>query len=156
MRVIFDLDGTIANDTHRAHYLTEGSKKDWDAYYDACDGDTPHTHILIVLKALAEHGEKVEIWTGRSERVREKTIAWLNERGLDVEPPFFQTPYDVAALRMRPENDLRPDTVLKHEWLEQARERGEAPDLAFDDRDRVVEMWRAAGIPCCQVAEGKF
>ncbi len=156
MRVIFDLDGTLADDTQRAHYLTDGPKKNWEAYFDACEGDTPHTHIIQLLKALSEHGDKVEIWTGRSARVRDKTIAWLNERGIEVEPPFFQTPYEVVALRMRPEGDFRPDTILKHEWLEQARERGEAPDLAFDDRDRVVAMWRERGIPCCQVAPGEF
>ena len=155
MRIVFDLDGTLSNDEHRAHYLT-GDKKDWDAYFDACDGDMPHTHIVTVLKALSHQGHDIEIWTGRSERVRDKTIAWLAEQGITVYPPPGLATRGVETLRMRPEGDLRPDTVLKHEWLEQARERGEAPDLAFDDRDRVVEMWRAAGIPCCQVAPGKF
>lgn len=27
---------------------------------------------------------------------------------------------------------------------------------AYDDRDRVVVMWRAEGIPCFQVAPGDF
>jgi hypothetical protein len=27
---------------------------------------------------------------------------------------------------------------------------------AFDDRDRVVQMWRAAGVTCFQVAPGEF
>jgi hypothetical protein len=26
----------------------------------------------------------------------------------------------------------------------------------FEDRDRMVKMWRAAGVPCFQVAEGEF
>jgi hypothetical protein len=30
------------------------------------------------------------------------------------------------------------------------------PDLIFDDRDRVVAMWRSLGIPCFQVAKGDF
>ena len=29
-------------------------------------------------------------------------------------------------------------------------------DLAFDDRDRVVAMWREEGVPCFQVAPGDF
>jgi len=28
--------------------------------------------------------------------------------------------------------------------------------MVFDDRDQVVEMWRANGIPCFQVAPGNF
>ena len=30
------------------------------------------------------------------------------------------------------------------------------PDVVFDDRDQVVEMWRANGIPVVQTAEGDF
>jgi len=26
----------------------------------------------------------------------------------------------------------------------------------FDDRDKVVKMWRNQGLRCCQVAEGDF
>ena len=26
----------------------------------------------------------------------------------------------------------------------------------FEDRDRMVKMWRAAGVPCFQVADGEF
>ena len=145
MRVIFDLDGTLADDTHRAHYLTDGPKKDWDAYFDACDGDAPHTHIIAVLQALVHKGHIIEIWTGRSARVRDKTIAWLHWNGV---------PFDF--LNMRPEKDFRDDTLLKAKWLEDARDCGHLPDMAFEDRARVVHMWREQGIPCCQVAPGKF
>ena len=56
---------------------------------------------------------------------------------------------------MRKANDKRGDDIIKHEiaseiateWFIQA---------VFDDRNRVVEMWRKAGIRCLQVQEGNF
>src|SRR5690606_19255438 len=41
-----------------------------------------------------------------------------------------------------------PDVELKRYWLNQEYER---PDLVYDDRQRVVDMWRAEGVPCFQV-----
>jgi hypothetical protein len=56
---------------------------------------------------------------------------------------------------MRPEKDYTPDDALKHKWL---MELG-GPDkifCVFDDRQKVVDMWRSHGITCFQVAPGKF
>ena len=40
-------------------------------------------------------------------------------------------------------------------WLLSLPE-NERPTLVFDDRDRVVAVWRKHGIRCCQVAPGDF
>ena len=141
MFVVFDLDGTLANTDHRAHLVDRAlGKPDWRAFYAACDQDAAHWHIIHVLTALVEGGHRVEIWSGRSDEVRDKTEAWLSAHGLDAVP-----------IRMRREHDYTPDDVLKHTWLADGR-----PDLIFDDRSKVVAMWRAEGIPCCQVAPGDF
>jgi phosphoglycolate phosphatase-like HAD superfamily hydrolase len=141
MFVVFDLDGTLANTDHRAHFLdgTDG-KKDWRGFYAACDQDAPHWPIVHTLHALANANHRVEIWSGRSDEVRDKTEAWLREHFLNDIP-----------LRMRAEGDYTADDVLKRGWLANGK-----PDLIFDDRDKVVAMWRAQGIPCCQVAPGNF
>ena len=39
------------------------------------------------------------------------------------------------------------DELIKADWN---------PDMVFDDRNQVVDMWRANGIPCLQVAPGNF
>jgi hypothetical protein len=49
-----------------------------------------------------------------------------------------------------------PDDILKEAWL-----REQFPDknnilCVYDDRDKVVAMWRRNGIPCFQVAPGDF
>ena len=57
---------------------------------------------------------------------------------------------------MRKAGDHRADDLLKLEMLATIRARGYEPLMAFDDRTRVVNSWRAAGIPCAQVAPGDF
>jgi hypothetical protein len=141
MFIVFDLDGTLSDPSHRIHFL-EREKKDWRAFYAACGEDRPHYPIIRVLQALYLTGSDIEIWTGRSEEVREQTMTWLALEGI---------PH--VNVKMREEGDHRPDTVLKLEWLESCSSK---PRLVFEDRASVVEMWRANGIPCCQVAEGKF
>jgi hypothetical protein len=45
---------------------------------------------------------------------------------------------------------------VKQELLNAARADGHDPDVVFDDRDGVVQMWRDNGIPVVQVAKGNF
>lgn len=141
MLVIFDLDGTLALTEHRSHFLTGPGPKDWRGFYAACDQDQPCHPIIEALKALYLQGHKIEIWSGRSDEVKDKTSAWLAAQNLQHIP-----------IRTRAAGDHRPDTVLKAEWLDEGR----TPDLVFEDRDSMVAMYRARGIVCCQVAPGAF
>ena len=59
-------------------------------------------------------------------------------------------------LYMRKAGDHQDDSTLKLELLAKLRADGYEPIMAFDDRNRVVKMWRSVDIPCCQVAEGDF
>src|SRR5260221_5036763 len=65
--------------------------------------------------------------------------------------------YEPGMLMMRPENDYRPDEVLKQEFLDSMllvdRERLVA---VFDDRAKVCAMWRRNAVTCLQVAPGDF
>ena len=146
---VFDIDGTLAIGEHRLHHL-EKHPKDWDAFFDACHEDEPYKPVIHLCKLLiASHTDIVELWTGRPEKVREKTVKWLEDHGI---------PREGYRLRMRPDGIREHDSILKREWLHEAREeplRGQ-PDMIFDDRNSVVRMWRAEGVPCAQVAEGDF
>lgn len=166
MKIVFDLDGTLADNEHRQHFL-EKTPKDWDGFFEACDGDEPIHNVIAVFRALlnyhggAEH--QIEIWSGRgageNDSVRLKSITWLQhhvDRSIPSICPeiFFSSPNPV--LRMRAHDDHRRDDVLKKTWLDKAREQGSSPDLIFDDRDQVVAMWRREGVQCFQVAPGNF
>ena len=172
MRIVFDLDGTLADDSHRKHFLMI-EPKNWFAYFDACDKDLPIWAVMDTMCALNSmrnsrdgYVHSVEIWSGRSEgedlQIRAKTIEWFRTwtRGDVVIPKthaldFFTGDPDIN-LRMRAHDDHRPDYELKRGWLDRARASGQGPDLVFEDRQRCVYMWRSAGVPCFQVAEGSF
>jgi hypothetical protein len=83
--------------------------------------------------------------SGRSDECRVATEQWLLDQGLPCEP-----------LYMRAAGDHQDDDKLKIELLARMRADGYEPIMVFDDRTRVVKAWRAAGVPCAQVAEGDF
>jgi hypothetical protein len=78
-------------------------------------------------------------------RVGGKTAEWLDRHSIRY-----------TRLFMRPDGDSRPDDILKEEILDRDILPHWIPEMALDDRDRVVAMWRRRGIPCLQVAPGDF
>lgn len=143
---IFDIDGTLANPAHRLHHI-ENKPSDWPAFYAACDGDAPIPHMIdLAYHLAAETG--ILFVTGRTDDVREKTLAWLRRQ--------FGNWIGSEDLFMRKAGDYRADTVVKSELLDQIIAAGWTPIMAFEDRTSVVTMWRERGIPCCQVAQGDF
>lgn len=139
---IFDIDGTLSNAEHRMHHIKQ-EPRDWRAFFAEVGGDTPHQHIVDLCKTLATKHDIVFV-SGRSDECRFETVNWLRAQGLD------------GALYMRKAGDHTDDNHLKILLLTQIVEDGYDPIMAFDDRDRVVAAWRAAGIPCAQVAPGDF
>jgi FMN phosphatase YigB (HAD superfamily) len=144
--IVFDLDGTLALDEHRVHHL-RGEKKDWDSYFGACKGDSVCEPIRSILKAFHWGGHHtLGLWTGRSASVRELTMEWLHEQKLH---DYFD------QFRMRDADDRTDDMQLKRQWLHE-QNLTDPVTLVFEDRQRVVDMWRSEGIVCCQVAPGAF
>ena len=144
---VFDLDGTLADQTHRRPYL-DRPKPDWDGYFDACPLDAPIAPVVATYRALWQSGAELWIFSGRSERVRPQTEEWLR-RHVQRVPSHH--------LMMRAVGDYRPDDVVKAEMLDRMLPEDRARLVAvFDDRDRVVRMWRSRGVQCYQVAPGDF
>lgn len=143
---IFDIDGTIADAEHRMHYIKgERSKdKNWPAFYRECINDEPIQPTAELCRIL--HDEHyIVLFTGRDSKYRELTMAWLEEHYI---------PYD--DLFMRPEGDNRQDAIVKQELFEQSGILPEQVEGVFEDRSRVVKMWRDLGLICYQVCEGDY
>lgn len=167
--IIFDLDGTLANCEHRRHFVEPlhpknidnaemlsynaytgelvkaiGWKPDWKAFYEACDHDTLIEPVAFLWNdfevTLSCYPEEIQIWSGRSESVRDKTEQWLDKH-LFIPAGYFPT-----GLKMRPIGDNTPDDQLKERWLDEALAHGETIEFVFDDRPKVVRMWRRRGI----------
>ena len=140
---LFDIDGTLADGSHRVHHLQQ-TPKNWDGWYGEIHLDKPIRHIMELAKILRSHADLVFV-TGRSDHVRRSTREWLSDHGLGGN-----------ALFMRKFGDHRDDDIVKGELLDEVLAVGYRPIMAFDDRSRVVAMWRARGVPCAQVAPGDF
>lgn len=136
--VVWDLDGTLADDRARAHFVEveQGRKRDWRSYFDAIDEDPPIAASMEILRALHAQGVRIVFLTGRPEYTRPKTERWLEANGL--------TDYDL--LLMRPEGEFRPAGDFKVEVIASLRE-GYELVCAFEDRIDVAEALRVAGLP---------
>ena len=170
--IIFDLDGTIANvdarrkaaeqaadDYHCANISMDDSllfpltkKEWWKAWQDPGNIlrlDVPNEVVVSIRRDWKERGKVITITSARNDKNRSVTEEWLAKYGI---------PYD--ALYMRKDGDYRRDSVFKQELLDNIRKGGEdIIERVYDDRNQVVDMWRANGIECIQVVprdKGEF
>lgn len=141
---ICDIDGTIADLSHRRKWI-EDKPKNWAAFEANMHLDKPIEHTIALVKMLKEQGLTLIMCSGRGEQNRQVTEDWLKDNGIDYE-----------KLYMRKKKDYRADDIIKEELLDKIIGDGYNPTLVFDDRNRVVEMWRRRGLTCIQVAEGDF
>lgn len=134
LAVVVDIDGTVATMTSRGPHD-----------YDRVGEDEPNEAVIRVVRAMYTVGYRIILVSGRTDRVKNKTIAWLLEQ---------YVPFD--ELHMRADGDNRVDWKVKYDLFnEHIRDKYDVAG-AFDDRNQVVTLWRKMGITCFQVAEGDF
>ena len=142
--IVSDIDGTIADLAHRRRWILS-KPKNWEAFEKTIHLDTPIAETIEFLQKAAEYGVFIIYASGRGAQSRNITLDWLGSNSLPEGP-----------LYMRAKKDYRADDIIKREILEQIRGDGYEPDLVLDDRQRVVDMWRKAGVYTIQVDEGDF
>ena len=148
---IFDLDGTLALiDERRKVSEKENGKLDWDKFFDPenIKLDEPNHPVIKTAQALAEAGYKIAVLSGRSKRTQVATKLWLNKH---------HVPYHI--IKMRPTSHpwkFMDDRKLKKYWLDDLFADREKLVAVFDDRQKVVDMWREEGLTCCQVDPGQW
>jgi predicted kinase len=133
---LVDIDDTVALHGERSPY-------DWDAV----GLDLPNEPVIRLLEALDGTGLSQFVFlSGRPEKCREATEKWLSDH-VGVE---------WGRLFMRDTGDGRPDNVVKMEIFDrEIRERYNVVGV-FDNRNKVVSMWRSLGLTVFQVADGDF
>lgn len=130
---VFDLDGTLADVTHRVHHV-ERRPKDWDAFFAAAVDDPPLAVGLAMVRE-AETDCEIAYLTGRPERCRQDTLDWLSRHDLPE-----------GELVMRPERERRPARLTKPGMLARLAE-GRTVAVVVDDDDAAVKAYRDAGWP---------
>jgi hypothetical protein len=128
---VFDIDGVLADVSHRLHFL-EGRVKDWQAFFTAAVHDAPLADGVALVHEAARDCEVVYL-TGRPERCRADTVRWLGDQGLPA-----------GQLHMRPDRDHRPARRLKPRLLKQAAD-GRAVAVVVDDDLEVCDAYEASG-----------
>lgn len=143
--LICDLDGTVSLFCQKRSC---GCHLNHRSPYNAstADRDTPNRPVLQVLEAMAmTQAPEIIFMSGREAEYRPQTVAFLEKH--------FRGPHQ---LHMRKNGDRRKDSVVKSELFD-AHVRGKFNvHFVLDDRDQVVQLWRALGLTCLQVAEGSF
>jgi len=148
MWAIFDLDGTLADiEERRALAVKADGKINWGIFFNPenIKLDKPLQKTIFLLQTLRSQGLGIAILSGRGEETRAATEHWLKEAGVEWD-----------KLIMRPVQNYEPDDELKLTWLNAEFPNRDQILCVFDDRDKVVAMWRREGLLCCQVAPGDF
>ena len=150
--VIFDIDGTLADITHRVH-LAQAKK--FNEFFDAMVDDVPNKPIVALLNGILNTGSldtylQVIYCTGRPEKYRSVTQSFINDiQGYSRDCPLLMRPNKQRSV---PDYEIKQgmlDGILNHVSKENIL-------YAVDDRQQVVDMWRSNGITCLQCAVGNF
>jgi phosphoglycolate phosphatase-like HAD superfamily hydrolase len=130
---VFDVDGVLADVTHRLHHLRARPQR-WERFFTAADRDPLLVEGADRLRAaLADH--EVLYLTGRPERTRRLTERWLAKHDLPTGP-----------LIMRDDHDSRPARWMKREVLRRLSASREIVSV-LDDDPAVVAVLEADGWP---------
>lgn len=149
---ICDIDGTIADCTHRLFLLKE-KPTDWETFHFLATNDTP---ILENIQILQNHyflaGLQIYFVTARPERTRDLTEMWLRDH------VGYKYGIHHSGLFMRKDDDHRNDDIIKREIFEQYFADKEVR-YVLEDRPRVVKMYRDLGltvIDCGHLPESAY
>lgn len=143
--VLCDLDGTIADISHRLPFVRkpEGEKKDWGSFFAAIPQDTVREDVRAKIEEHRAAGRTIVFLSARPDTYQPQTVEWLSRHGLDH-----------YTLIMRPGGDKRDDTAVKQDMLDRYFRDRSAIHVILDDRPKVVRLWQSLGLPVDDVGCG--
>ncbi len=142
MKVIIDIDNTLCDSNIRFELATKPNGKiDWEAAHIPNNilMDDPFYPMIDLSKQYKQNGFEVIVLTGRPESVRGVTIEWLKK--YDIE-------YDQLIMRSWEDNFLKAPIYKKKMYETYIKE---GVFCAYDDDQRIIDMWVELGIPCFKV-----
>lgn len=147
--IICDLDGTLA--------LFGNKRNPYDA--SQCDlTDDPNLAVLNTLR-MFQLGydtdrapvdlQKIFFFSGRTDKYKEPTVRFLeNKCGFSIDGGFME-------LHMRVDGDFTADEIIKEQMYKDHVEGKYNVLFVFDDRPKVVRMWKRIGLPVFNVGSGR-
>lgn len=150
---ICDIDGTLADLSHRMYFLYDDieklipkQKKDWGGFFRASDQDRFRSDVWAMVKEASPEGNIILV-SARPEDYRNQTTTWLLTHDI-IEGLDYKT------LIMRKSGDRRDDDIVKKEILDRYFRLYKIRKV-FDDRPRVIRMWRENGLDVVDVGSGR-
>ena len=131
--VVVDMDGTIADASRREAKFLKRKRKDWPGFFRDMENDPPIQRVIDQVLELSKTHEVV-ILTGRPEKYRPQTEAWITQHRVPA-----------VEVLMRPAGDTRPDFQAKADLMRELLRRRNVV-LALDDREPVCDEYRKLGV----------
>lgn len=142
---LIDIDGVLANDTHRVQYALDRN------YYQYFNEDRMYNDTLFpqgkrMVEWLMANGWSIEYMTGRREDRREITAEWLYEQGLPIGILHMRTRAETMRLaEFKRERIEKMYEELSTELWDSAEDETEFPEIVlWDDDPEVVRVVREA------------
>ncbi|QGJ93630.1 polynucleotide kinase [Gordonia phage MelBins] len=136
--VIVDMDGTLC-DVRDALVHLYGTRKDMRRFHEATRRCPPTPKVVRWCEQAIADGHRLLLVTARKYELEQLTREWLAEHVPHLE-------FD--HMLMRGDHDDRHDDDVKRDILRIIRDdHGYDVVEAFDDRPRVIRLWRSLGIP---------
>lgn len=132
---VFDIDGTLA------HMLDLRGPFDWKKV----GVDKVDLVVAEIMSMYRTAGYAIIVMSGRDGVCEPETRQWLKDNNLEYDYLFMRAP-----------NDQRNDGIVKQELFMDKVDGNFNVHVCFDDRNRVVDRWRAMGIKCLQCEPGNF
>lgn len=142
--VLVDVDGVIADGWHRQHFLQNG-KRDWKNFFANAFGDVP-IQGSVALTHSFDPAHVVVLLTARPHNLHDATVDWVRESGHR---------WDLLIMRARSDGGLG-SPEFKRRSVKELRERGFEPQLAIDDDQRNIDMFREEGLAALYLHSGYY
>lgn len=142
--IIVDIDGTIADNSHRSGILDSTLEDKWNIFYSKCNLDIPINSVISSVKTHIESRstDYIVFLTGRPTKYRDKTLQWLKTNFKDDK--LFEK---VDGLIMRKNNDYRSSAEFKKACLDDLKvEVNYSSILAYEDELSNINMFRSEGV----------
>lgn len=147
MLVVFDLDGTLADVRHRMHYIRPNPaidpvtgkkvKRRFDLFHEACVDDGLIGPVAYFYNRFtADPLTTVVVLSGRDHATYDKTVDWFKRMNLHLPD----------ELLLKQGDQHTPDIEQKRFQADRLEKKyGKPISMVFEDRARVVQMWKDRG-----------
>ena len=130
--ILCDIDGTIADNSHRQFLLKNNNN--WDKFFLEMKNDLPIYPVINKVIDEFRDGKEIIFLTGRPSNYEKETNEWLKK--------YFTFEYKLV---MRRENDRRNKLIVKKELFLNNFSVNEI-DYVIDNDAELLHQWKELGL----------